>query len=97
MLYLAYCLDNTNSVALRNAKRDENWDYFMVHKEKLKIAGPILAEQDEKTIGSLMIIEAASHAEALHWVKQTPFAKAGLFNSIDIRPWKWVIGKPKEI
>ena len=42
--------------------------------------------------GSLLIMEAADHAEVEAWCAADPYAKAGLFESVEIRPWNRVIG-----
>ena len=44
--------------------------------------------------GSLLIVEAADLAAAHAFAAGDPYAKAGLFESVAIRPWKWVIGNP---
>lgn len=42
--------------------------------------------------GSLLIMEAESRAEVEAWAAADPYAKAGLFQSVEIRAWKRVIG-----
>lgn len=45
--------------------------------------------------GSLVIIEAKDQAEAEAIAANDPYAKAGLFASVEIRPWKWLIKNPE--
>jgi uncharacterized protein YciI len=35
-------------------------------------------------------------AAARAFAEADPYAQAGLFSSVDIRPWKWTLGAPKE-
>lgn len=70
-----------------------------VHLEWMKtvpvrIAGPLLDANGDKPVGSLLIVEAESEAEAAAILAKDPYAKAGLFKSSQIKPWRWVVGKP---
>ena len=40
------------------------------------------------------MIEAADKAAAAAIAADDPYAKAGLFDSVEIRPWNWVFNKP---
>ena len=44
--------------------------------------------------GSLVLIEAASLDVARQIAAGDPFAKVGLFTSVEIRPWLWTFNKP---
>jgi uncharacterized protein YciI len=60
----------------------------------LKFAGPFL-DDEGKPFGSLVVIEAASKAQAAEILAEDPFAKAGLFASSEIRQWNWTFNKPE--
>ncbi|WP_170326081.1 YciI family protein [Ruegeria arenilitoris] len=53
-------------------------------------AGPLL--NGDAMIGSLVILEVEDMAAAEIWAENDPYAKAGLFQSVDLIPWKKVIG-----
>ena len=53
-------------------------------------AGPLL-DDDEQMIGSLVILDVADMAAANAWAAEDPYAKAGLFASVELIPWKKVI------
>ena len=42
-----------------------------------------------------VIIEAADRAAAKAMADADPYAKAGLFASVEIRAWKWLIKNPE--
>jgi uncharacterized protein YciI len=44
--------------------------------------------------GSLIVIEAASLDAARMIAVGDPFAKVGLFASVEIRPWHWTLNEP---
>ena len=53
-------------------------------------AGPLL-DGDGEMIGSLVILDVANMAAAQNWADNDPYAKAGLFTSVELIPWKKVI------
>jgi len=40
------------------------------------------------------VLEAADLAAARAFAAADPYAKAGLFASVEVRPWRWLIGAP---
>ena len=53
-------------------------------------AGPLL--DGEEMIGSLIILEVPDMAAAQAWADGDPYAKAGLFASVELIAWKKVVG-----
>ncbi|WP_170515323.1 YciI family protein [Ruegeria atlantica] len=53
-------------------------------------AGPLL--DGDAMIGSLIILEVEDMAAAQTWADNDPYAKAGLFQSVDLIVWKKVVG-----
>ncbi|QBF29631.1 YciI family protein [Thalassococcus sp. S3] len=53
-------------------------------------AGPLL--ENEEMIGSLIILDVTDLADARAWADEDPYAKAGLFQSVELIEWKKVIG-----
>ncbi|WP_170459431.1 YciI family protein [Ruegeria arenilitoris] len=53
-------------------------------------AGPLL--DGDAMIGSLVILDVEDLAAARAWADNDPYAKAGLFTSVELIPWKRVIG-----
>ena len=45
--------------------------------------------------GTLAVIEAETKAVAAAIAASDPYARAGLFAQVEIRPWKWVIKNPE--
>ena len=54
-------------------------------------AGPLLDANNEM-IGSLVILDVADMAAANKWAENDPYARAGLFQSVELIAWKKVIG-----
>ena len=95
MLYAIYAHDKPNSVDLRMSVRPTHLSFIDESGTTGKIAGPILAEDEKTPIGSILIVEAENAEAAAAWAAQDPYAQAGLFESVAITPWKWVIGNPE--
>lgn len=53
-------------------------------------AGPLL--DGDAMIGSLVILDVEDLSAAQAWADNDPYAKAGLFKSVELIPWKKVIG-----
>lgn len=96
-MYFAFiCTDKPDGLPIRQAHRPEHLAYLKSLGNALKFAGPFTAEDGETMNGSLIVVEASSLAAAQGIAAADPFAKAGLFASVEIRPWLWSLGKPEE-
>ena len=91
MLYALICTDKPNSLAIRRAKRPQHVEYLKSLGGTLKLAGPFTEANGETMNGSLVVIEAASLQAAKEIAAGDPYAKAGLFASVEIRPWIWTL------
>ena len=94
MLFAIYCLDKPDSLPLRMENRPAHFAYVDETIGMIKAGGPMLAEDNETMIGSLVVIEAESIEAATAWSDNDPYVKAGLFQSRDIRPFKWLVSNP---
>ncbi len=90
MLYAIICIDKPGAIETRKANRDAHLAHIKGADGAIVQAGPFLDEAGEMC-GSLLIYEGDSEgAEA--WAAADPYAKAGLFERVEIRPWKRVVG-----
>ncbi|ODS02005.1 hypothetical protein AUC69_00480 [Methyloceanibacter superfactus] len=96
MLFAFICTDKPDGLPIRKANRPEHLAYLKSLGETLKFAGPFTAEDGETMNGSLVVVEAPSLEAARKIADGDPFAKAGVFAHVEIRPWKWSINNPDE-
>ena len=96
MLYAAICTDKPGSLDQRKANRPEHLAYLKGLGDALVLAGPFTEEDGTSMNGSLIVVEAASLEDARNLITGDPFAKAGIFASVEIRPWLWSINKPSK-
>lgn len=54
-------------------------------------AGPLL-DQEGLMVGSLIILEVEDMAAGEAWAADDPYAKAGLFEAVELITWKKVVG-----
>lgn len=84
------CIDKPGHLHVRQ----ENRPAHLAHIEQsgvVEMAGPFLTEAGEMA-GSLVILSVETLGQAQDWAANDPYAKAGLFQSVEIREWKKVIG-----
>jgi uncharacterized protein len=89
MLFAVVCIDKNDGAPLRSALVANHLAYLR-NGSAVKLAGPFTDAAGNMN-GSLLIIEAADRKAAEAWVANEPFAKAGLFETTDIRGWFSVI------
>ena len=90
-LFAISCKDKPGALETRLAIRPVHLDYLRESKI-LKLAGALLGE-DGNPIGSLLIVEADDIAAAQAQADNDPFTKAGVFESVEVRPWRLAIGE----
>ncbi len=94
MLFVAICIDKADSLELRLSNRAAHLDYLRLNAQSIKTCGPFIAEDGVTMNGSMLIVEAEDLRTAEALLAREPYNVAGLFRSIELRPWRWVIGSP---
>lgn len=93
MLFMFHCVDKAGAADVRAANRAEHLAYLEANADRLFAAGPLLSDDQGGMVGSLLIVECADFAAAQAFAAGDPYAKAGLFDSVTIRPWRRVYPK----
>ena len=89
MLFAITNIDKPESSALRAATREAHLGYLDSIVAQVVLAGPVLNAEGQPT-GSLLIVEAPDRAAAEAFAAADPYARAGLFGSVTIRPYRLV-------
>lgn len=93
MLFAIFCYDKPDSGGIRQATRPAHLEYLADAGERVKLGGPLLGPGEEGApVGSMLIIDAASEAAVQLFADNDPYKTAGLFERVEIRPWKRVTG-----
>lgn len=84
MLFLIRCIDKPGYGPVRAESRPRHLDYLDGFKGQIRFAGPILNEKNESPMGSVFILDFPDRNEAERFAAEDPYARAGLFASVDI-------------
>jgi hypothetical protein len=91
MNFAVYCLDKPGHAPLRAENRAAHLDYLKSFGSRVVAAGPLLDDDGQQMVGSLLILEFEGRAELDAFLAGDPYAKAGLFRSVEVRPWRKAI------
>lgn len=64
------------------------------HPVRVRLGGPLLAEDGRTMNGTLLVVEAESEADVERFLSDDPYVRQGVFASIEIRRWRWGLGNP---
>ncbi|MBU2959666.1 YciI family protein [Citreicella sp. C3M06] len=90
MLIALIAKDKKGALQTRKDNRQAHLDYIAA-TGVVTMAGPLLDAAGEMC-GSLVLLEVADMAAAQAWADSDPYAKAGLFDSVELKAWKKVVG-----
>ncbi|MEX5684765.1 YciI family protein [Pseudomonas silesiensis] len=96
--FAVFATDHPDSLALRQRLRPSHQAHLRateVHRVIVRLGGPTLDEAGAAMNGTLLVIEAGSLPEVEAFIQNDPYVQAGLFVSIQIRPWHWSLGNPE--
>jgi uncharacterized protein YciI len=89
--------DAPDAAPIRTARLKEHLAHVEAHLDRLAVAGPLRDEAGAFT-GSLLIVKAASEAEARAILADDPYFKAGVWSRVEVSAFgavagDWVGGK----
>ncbi|QKT04756.1 YciI family protein [Ectothiorhodospiraceae bacterium 2226] len=98
MLYAIFCHDVEESLPARQQARPAHLERLQALKAegRLVLAGPMPAIDSPDPgpagfIGSLIVAEFESLDAAYAWASADPYIDAGVYASVDIKPFKYVL------
>ncbi|MCO5152338.1 MULTISPECIES: YciI-like protein [unclassified Shinella] len=96
MHFAFLCQDKPGALQVRLDTRPDHLAYLngLNSDGKLAFAGPFLGD-DGKPTGSLVVVKAETIEEARQIAENDPYAKAGLFASVEVKAWNWVFNSPE--
>lgn len=93
MAYYFLCKDKPGAAPVRAENREAHLAFLASHADRIVIAGPLQDEAGTAMLGSLLVLNFDTLAEAEAFAAADPYAKAGLFQSVEIGRWKQVLPK----
>jgi len=91
MLIALIARDKPGALEIRKENRDAHLAYLEASADIVFMAGPLLSDVGDM-VGSLIILDMPDMKAAEHWAENDPYAKAGLFASVELIEWKKVVG-----
>lgn len=94
MRFFILSRDKENSLPMRQKNRDAHLAFLNAQSAvDVQTAGPWLNAAGDMA-GSLLIVDAPDLDTVQDWLSRDPYAKAGLSQSVEIKPFIWAIGAP---
>jgi uncharacterized protein YciI len=96
--FAIFATDHPDSQVLRQRLRPSHQAHLRAHQRHrvvVRFGGPTLDETGSLMNGTLLVIEAGSLPEVEAFLQDDPYVQAGLFASVQIRPWHWSLGNPE--
>jgi uncharacterized protein YciI len=88
MQFAIYCLDKDGHSQTRLDNRPAHVEHLKAHNDHLLLAGPLLGDDGTSMIGSLLVVDLPDRAAVDRFLAADPYSKAGLFQSVSIRPFR---------
>jgi hypothetical protein len=85
------CIDKPASLAVRMAAREAHLAHVRQYPDLVRLAGPLLDASGDMA-GSLFVMEADAAAAVEAFTAADPYTLAGLFERVEIRPWRATVG-----
>ena len=96
MLFAFVCKDKPGHLNVRMEARPAHVEHLnkLNTEGTLKMAGPFL-DTEGKPNGSLVVVSTETIEAAKAIADADPYTKAGLFESVEIKPFNWVFNNPE--
>jgi uncharacterized protein YciI len=88
MLFVFYVLDKPGATEQRLALRPGQYAHLGKVEDRMVTGNPLLAEDGETMIGSLLVIDFPDQAAAEAWLAETLFTTGGVFGNTTVHPCK---------
>jgi hypothetical protein len=91
-LFVLNCVDKPSALEVRMRAREAHLAYVGERIGQVKLGGPLLDDNGDMA-GSLLILDVPDRAAAEAFAANDPYAKAGLFQRVEITPFRASIGQ----
>ena len=94
MLFAIHMIDRPESADLRDQVTEAHREFVGRHLDTMFVGGPLLADDGETRIGSLIVMDFPDRQAAIDFIADEPYNRAGLFESVTIRVFRPVAVNP---
>ena len=89
MQFVIRAHDKVDGSVRRTPLREAHLDYLNRHRPVTIARGPLLTDDGTHTIGSLLMLDVASKAEAEVFWADEPFNRAGVYETMTMERWRF--------
>lgn len=89
-MFAVHCKDKPGHLQTRLDNRAAHLEYMKANIDKIVIGGPLQTDDRQGMIGSLLVLDFPDRAQLDAFLAADPYAKAGLFESVTVTPFKKV-------
>lgn len=89
-MFAVQCKDKPGHLQTRLDNRAAHLEFIKAHIDKVVLGGPLQTDDRQGMVGSLLVLDFADRAALDAFLAQDPYAKAGLFESVTVTPFKKV-------
>jgi uncharacterized protein YciI len=93
MIFLVHTYDRAGAIDIRLDQREAHLAWLKAAGDRVKAAGPWM-DEDGQMAGSLLIVDREDGEAINAWLATDPYALAGLFERVEVAPFKWVLNPP---
>lgn len=91
-VFVSIGIDGPEGLAIRKTTRPAHIEWIKSLGDRVKLGGPVFADDGTTPAGSIIYLEAANLEDAKATFAQDPYRKAGLWGHVDIRAFVVVAG-----
>jgi hypothetical protein len=99
MYFAVWATDNAGMLDTRQRVREAHRARLRDpgdHPVRVLLGGVTLDNGAVHMNGTLLVVQAA-HIDAVHkFIADDPYMQEGVYKSVEVRPWAWGLGQPKE-
>ncbi len=89
MQFVIHAHDKADGGARRAPLREAHLDYLNNHRNSIVARGPLLDDEGNNTIGSLLMLDVTSKVEADAFCANEPFNRAGVYEWATMERWRF--------
>lgn len=87
-MFVVRCQDKPGQLQVRLDNRAAHLAHLDAHAAQVVLAGPLLDAAGEAMVGSLLVLDFPDRAGLDAFLAADPYAKAGLFASVEVSRFK---------
>lgn len=90
-MFVVHCKDKPGALQIRLDNRAAHLEFLNANIAHVVAAGPVQNDDRTGMVGSVLILDFAERSALDAFLAEDPYARAGLFESVTVLPWKKVL------